>query len=109
MTNADLEKKYPMTEIPDAVREAAVAWGPHLFIRDKVKLAQDMMLATEAARNEYAKQVAIGFAEWAGNYRWTYNPMTKLWSNYDDNIERKIQTDQLFEKFLLTLQPKSHE
>jgi len=44
-TEKELMKKWPMNEIPDNVREFAVAWGApfHMGIRDTVKLARDIL------------------------------------------------------------------
>jgi len=66
MTKEEFNKKWPMTKIPDSIREVAVTWGDahHWFIEDKVKLAQDILEATDKHIRELNKQQAIAFAEW---------------------------------------------
>jgi hypothetical protein len=66
MNKEEYTKKWPMDEIPDNIRELAVAWGEpfNLFIEDTVKLARDILEATEKNKLEYAKQRSIAFAEW---------------------------------------------
>jgi hypothetical protein len=60
-TKEEFSKKWPMDEIPDCIRECAVAWATpsKLFIEDTVKLARDMLEATEKYRLEYAKQECV--------------------------------------------------
>lgn len=52
-----------MTKIPDAIGEVAVAWGDacHLSVEDKVKLAQDILEATDKHLSELSKQQSIEF------------------------------------------------
>ena len=98
MTKEELDEKYPMNKIPDAVRKAAVAWGKHLFIRDKVKLAQDMMVATE----EYRKQECISFAEWINGEMYECflhtDENVKFWHDVHGN--GSYTTEELYTKFL---------
>lgn len=65
-----------MTKIPDAIREVAVARGDacHLSIEDKVKLAQDILEATDKHISELSKQQSIKFAEWMSNNPLDFQP-----------------------------------
>lgn len=65
-TKEEYMKKWPIDEIPDNIRELAVAWGApfHLFIEDTVKLARDILEATEVNRKDYAKQECIELLNW---------------------------------------------
>lgn len=63
MTKEQWDKKWPMSNIPDSIREVVVAWSGHLFIEDKVKFAQDLLEATEKYRLEYATEQMVRLIE----------------------------------------------
>jgi len=54
MTEQQLRKKWPMDNIPDEVRELAVAWASpcKLDLRDTVKLARDILELFEKMRGK---------------------------------------------------------
>lgn len=66
MTKEEFNKKWPMSKIPDVIRQVAVAWGDahDWFIADKVKLAQDILEATDKHISEYTKQRVLNFMKW---------------------------------------------
>jgi len=104
MTKDQFNKKWPMTKIPDAIREVAVVWGDvhHWFIKDKVKLAQDILEATDKLMSERVKQQAIAFAKFINSYRTDYAP---YWDgeHFMNELGENITTEQLYEKFLNTI------
>lgn len=76
MTHDEAQKKYPMDEIPQEIRKLAVAWcegcGNPLMndVREKMKLARDILIATEKTKAEAVQKGSIGFAEWKDkNYK----------------------------------------
>jgi hypothetical protein len=104
MTEEEWNKKWPMSKIPDGIREVVVAWSGHLFIKDKVKFAQDLLEATEKHRLEYAQDQAIAFAEWLATWGWEMldlnGPRSGMWvspSNvqYGDKSLSDLYTDFL--------------
>jgi hypothetical protein len=105
MTTEYLDKKWPMGEIPDEVRKAAVAWSDHLFIRDKIKLAQYMMEATESYRNQYAKQQCIELLNWmfAGAAETIPYPGPNMWLR---DLANEYKDSEAFYNAFLTEQSK---
>lgn len=67
-TKKEYMEKWPIDDIPDNIRELAVAWGApfHLFIEDTVKLARDILEATEKSKLDYAKTISISFGKFLG-------------------------------------------
>jgi len=66
MTKDEFNKKWPMSGIPDSIRAVAVAWGDahNWFIEDKVKLAQDILEATDTRIQNVAELQSIAFTSW---------------------------------------------
>lgn len=95
-----------MGKIPDAVRKAAVEWSSHLFIRDRVKLAQDMLEATEEYRNDYAEQQAIAFVEWIDKNA-TRSMEKGKWIYYATNADYNAihTTSELYTLYKQTIKP----
>lgn len=106
MTKEEFNKKWPMSKIPDAIRQVAVSWGDAYgwFIEDKVKLAQDILEAIDKHISEVSKQQSILFAKWVmqnccqdlGNpdeERWSYHPMD------NEDYEEK-SSEELWQLFL---------
>lgn len=112
MTKEQFNKKWPMSKIPEAIREVAVAWGDahHWFIEDKVKLAQDILEATDKLLLKTVKQQSIAFNEWLSDYGWERcdlnGPHSGKWVS-DINIQYGFKTiSQLYKEFFNTLTPK---
>ena len=99
MTEEEWNKKWPMSKIPDSIREVALAWSGHLFIRDKVKFAQDLLEATEKYRLEYASMQSVAFLKWLRTNayydgdEWLYQDMYLTESHlYNKFIESQNKT-----------------
>lgn len=85
----------------DASLRLAEMWRPGE--PEQKQVAMEMM-------DQYAKQEAIGFAEWAGQNGWYLNKIG-VWSNRNDNTPGLIEalaasktTEQLYEIYLSTHQ-----
>lgn len=104
MTKEEFNAKWPMTKIPDAIRKVAVVWGDahEWFIQDKVKLAQDILEATDKLLSEQAEQRSIDFTGWILNHELDFQPTAKnqIWIGVD---MVKYSSKDLYKKFLSTL------
>jgi hypothetical protein len=102
MTKEEFNKKWPMSGIPDSIRAVAVAWGDAYgwFIEDKVKLAQDILEATDKHVSKISEQQAIAFAEWITDNGWVHYPSRPgQWA--DLNTEGRVApTKELYTLFL---------
>jgi len=89
-TKEEFSKKWPIDEIPDCIRECAVAWAKpfNLFIEDTIRLARDMLEATEMHKKEYSKSKAIDFADWLFETHWRKHPDEEnLWYLPSDDFD----------------------
>lgn len=115
MTEEQLRKKWPMDDIPDEVREFAVAWGAgcDLFIRDTVKLARDVLELYDKMRgkellkshqescDQYLKWLDEEEASWNKELRHTCS------TRYASEIKgRLLMIEEVKEKFLSLTQPQ---
>lgn len=101
MTEEEWNKKWPMSKIPDSIREVVVAWSGHLFIKDKVKFAQDLLEATEKYRLLYTKSQCIEFTEWRDGMYCPYTQMGNgMWAHTELEEEPNLTTGQLYDLFI---------
>lgn len=105
MTKDQFNEKWPMSKIPDSIRQVAVAWGDahHWFIEDKVKLAQDILEATDKLMSENIMKQALAFSEWNCKELWSTHG--SLWYPYQDE-DNPITGEELYKLWLNTLIPK---
>lgn len=90
-----------MSGIPDSIREVAVAWGDahDWFIEDKVKLAQDILEATDKSVRKISEQQAITFAEWITDNHYS-RATNDRWRITRSISEVEKTTPELYQLFL---------
>ena len=104
MTKEEFNKKWPMSGIPDSIRKVAVAWGDayNWFIEDKVKLAQDILEATDKHIQKTTQKQAVAFAEWINGEMYECflhtDENVKFW--HDVNGNGNYTTEELYTLFL---------
>lgn len=96
-----------MSKIPDAIRQVAVSWGDahHWFIEDKVKMAQDILEATDKLLSLQVKQKIVSFQEWIRSKGLYQDEEYNYWKSKHPKrftMEAK-STEELYEIFLSTL------
>jgi hypothetical protein len=102
-TKEEFARKWPMNEIPDCIRECAVAWAnafDYLSLEDTVKLARDMLEATEKYKLEYAKQQVVSVLKWVTDEK---SPFAIMYGDQEQRFadnEREYTPEEVYSLFI---------